>query len=163
MKSPLYLQHILRDKVTEKEIDWSKVKYLYPVQNENGDIVALCTTKPQAVKIAGPDDEIGVIPLGLINTSLGVAKYTPPTPAVTTYGEYTGQETSTRPSKPRSTAPVAIQAVPQSKSLADKLAADGYEPLDLTTPEDEYVYGQPETTFHSGEIDLDKSPAWGSV
>jgi hypothetical protein len=141
------------------KIDWSKVKYLYPVQNENGDIVAVCTTKPEAVKIAGPDDEIGVIPINLVNTNLGVAKYTPPTPAVTTYGEYTGVETSNRPPKARSVAPVASQKA----SLEDALAADGYGPLDLSTPEDEYMYGQPETTFHSGEIDLDKPPAWGSV
>lgn len=159
MKSPLYLQHVLKDKVTEKEVDLSKVTYLYPVINERGELVALCTTKPKAVRLAGPDDEIGVIPLGLLNTNLGVAKYTPPTPAVTTYGEYTGEETSNRPPKARSVAPVASTR----PSLDEKLAADGYGPLDLNTPEDEYVYGQPETTFHSGEIDLDKPPVWGSV
>ena len=145
--------------VAEKDIDLTKVTYFYPVINENGELVALCTTKPKAIKIAGPDDEIGVIPVGLLNTNLGVAKYTPPTPAVTTYGEYAGVETSNRPPKARSVAPVASQR----QSLDDKLAADGYAPLDLTTPEDEYVYGQPEPVFHSGEIDLDKSPAWGSV
>lgn len=143
------------------KIDWSKVKYLYPVMNERGDMVAICTTKPEAAKIAGPDDEIGVVPLGLLNTNLGVAKYTPPTPAVTTYGEYVG-ETDLRPQKaPRK--PSQGPAVSQQGTLAEKLAADGYGPLDLDTPEDEYVYGQPETTFHSGEIDLDKSPAWGSA
>lgn len=144
------------------KVDWSKVKYFYPVINDRGELVALCTTKPEATKIAGPDDEIGVIPIGLLNTNLGVAKYTPPTPAVTTYGEYMG-ETELRPQKAR-TRPSAAAQVIQQASLADRLAADGYDPLDLDSPDavfDEYHAGPPDTSFASGEQTV---PAvWGNI
>jgi hypothetical protein len=143
-------------------MDLSKVRYFYPVLNEKGEMVALCTTKPEAAKIAGPDDEIGVVPIGLLNTNLGVAKYTPPTPAVTTYGEYVG-ETDLRPQKARTRPSTAAQVIQQG-SLADRLAADGYDPLDLDSSDaefDEYYAGPPSTAFASGEFDV--PPAWGSV
>lgn len=142
------------------KIDLSEVKYFYPVINDRGELVALCTTKPKAAKIAGPDDEIGVIPVGLLNTNLGVAKYTPPTPAVTTYGEYLG-ETDLRPQKARTRPNLAAQVIQQG-TLADRLAADGYDPLDLSDVEyDEYHAGPPSTAFASGEFTV--PPAWGNI